>query len=347
MTFFNKKEEVINIQLTQYGKYLLSKGNFKPVYYEFFDDDIIYDNRYANSEESEKQKDIQIRIKEVPRTQTQHTFVGAEETLKKQVQLIRNKQNTSNDIYIPYAIKHTAKSVPLGRSEIGEQKKAAWNIKMLNGTFSDTKTFITGSYSNLNYPRLTVTPTDFKVRTRQNDETTIFVPGDLTDTVSETGFTPTADLNKLSTRFADNSYLEVQDDYLLIDLQEMNVPYEQENFEIELYSIEEDEAGQEVLKQLFFNKKKQSVVNNILTEIQESITDYVPNSTDMAETYFNIQTDREINSNILCHKLTDEEKATLVATNQLDLNCQESYSNLQNPRLTSDIIDVGIVGDKC
>ena len=41
MSFFNKKEDVIEIQLTQHGKYLLSKGRFKPAYYAFYDDDII------------------------------------------------------------------------------------------------------------------------------------------------------------------------------------------------------------------------------------------------------------------------------------------------------------------
>ena len=38
MAFFNKKEEVMDIELTQYGKYLLSQGKFKPVFYAFFDE---------------------------------------------------------------------------------------------------------------------------------------------------------------------------------------------------------------------------------------------------------------------------------------------------------------------
>lgn len=43
MEFFNKKEEVIEVQLTEYGKYLLSLGRMRPAYYSFFDDDILYD----------------------------------------------------------------------------------------------------------------------------------------------------------------------------------------------------------------------------------------------------------------------------------------------------------------
>jgi len=46
MVFFNTKEEVIDIELTPYGKHLLSQGKWKPVYYEFYDDDILYDSKH-------------------------------------------------------------------------------------------------------------------------------------------------------------------------------------------------------------------------------------------------------------------------------------------------------------
>jgi hypothetical protein len=61
-TFFNKKEDVIQIELTQYGKYLLSKGRFKPALYSFFDDEILYDISYGGL--SEEQNDTVTRIKD-------------------------------------------------------------------------------------------------------------------------------------------------------------------------------------------------------------------------------------------------------------------------------------------
>jgi hypothetical protein len=45
--FLNKKEQVYDLQLTSYGKYLLSIGKFKPVHYAFFDDNVLYDKTYA------------------------------------------------------------------------------------------------------------------------------------------------------------------------------------------------------------------------------------------------------------------------------------------------------------
>ena len=87
MTFFNKKEEVIEIKLTQYGKYLLSKGEWRPTYYAFFDDDILYDIQYADSAwypgntepVSEAQNATEGRIQdETPSLRVQHIYGGAE-----------------------------------------------------------------------------------------------------------------------------------------------------------------------------------------------------------------------------------------------------------------------------
>ena len=44
MTFFDKKTEVINFELTPHGRHLLSMGKLAPKYYDFTDDDILYDD---------------------------------------------------------------------------------------------------------------------------------------------------------------------------------------------------------------------------------------------------------------------------------------------------------------
>ena len=60
MEFFNKKEEILEMQLTDHGKTLLEQGRLKPAYYAFFDDDVLYDISYASG--SEVQNDSQDRI---------------------------------------------------------------------------------------------------------------------------------------------------------------------------------------------------------------------------------------------------------------------------------------------
>ena len=82
MKFFNKKEDVLDIQLTQYGKHLLSKGELEPTYYAFFDDDVLYDSKYGGGE-SEAQNETQDRIeKETPSLRTQYVFSGRETAVK-------------------------------------------------------------------------------------------------------------------------------------------------------------------------------------------------------------------------------------------------------------------------
>jgi|10_taG_2_1085330.scaffolds.fasta_scaffold00051_42 hypothetical protein len=73
--FLNKKEQVFDIQLTTYGRYLMSIGKLQPVYYAFFDDNILYDKRYCTGDVlhgttvettalPEPQNDIHKRIKQ-------------------------------------------------------------------------------------------------------------------------------------------------------------------------------------------------------------------------------------------------------------------------------------------
>tara|TARA_A100001391_G_scaffold34001_2_gene18404 strand:- start:137 stop:970 length:834 start_codon:yes stop_codon:yes gene_type:complete len=71
-TYFNKKEEVINLELTQYGKYLLSKGKLRPVYYSFYDDDVLYDGAHGGV--LENQNDIVTRIKDTPNLKVVYDF---------------------------------------------------------------------------------------------------------------------------------------------------------------------------------------------------------------------------------------------------------------------------------
>lgn len=66
MRFFNQKEEVINIELTSYGKEKFSKGEFAPAFYAFYDSDILYDGEYGKI--TERQNQITNRIaNETPR----------------------------------------------------------------------------------------------------------------------------------------------------------------------------------------------------------------------------------------------------------------------------------------
>ena len=47
--FLDKKQQVMDFQLTPYGKYKLGIGKFRPTYYAFYDSEVLYDKKYAQS----------------------------------------------------------------------------------------------------------------------------------------------------------------------------------------------------------------------------------------------------------------------------------------------------------
>ena len=153
MEFFNKQEEVIDLQLTQYGKWLLSLGRFKPVYYAFYDDDITYDNRYTGK--SERQNATEPRIKDAARPKAQHTWTGLETQVKKINREIREKvlsgessieKELRNPRIQPAAEKVHALSMPIGTTALSTHKAPAWNAKIYEPTkLQGEVRYLTGS----------------------------------------------------------------------------------------------------------------------------------------------------------------------------------------------------------
>lgn len=118
-SFFDIKEDVIDIQITPYGKYLLSKGKFKPHSYAFFDNDILYDGNYASL--NDRQAELNSRIKEVPRTKTQYSFSGRETQNKRNIELVRSglEKDIFSSKFNPTPEKFYSLTAPLGTGYIG------------------------------------------------------------------------------------------------------------------------------------------------------------------------------------------------------------------------------------
>ena len=83
MPFFDKKEDVLDIKLTPYGRHLLSKGQLMPMYYSFLDEDVVYDVKHLSGSivglDSEANVDIKTRIiSETPSLKPMYTFNSLE-----------------------------------------------------------------------------------------------------------------------------------------------------------------------------------------------------------------------------------------------------------------------------
>ena len=95
MEFFDKKEEVIDLKLTQYGRYLLSKGKLKPVFYSFFDDNILYDSKKAGIEEFQNASEE--RIKNTPTMHHQVSYSSLEKNFANNYNKILSGQSSVGD----------------------------------------------------------------------------------------------------------------------------------------------------------------------------------------------------------------------------------------------------------
>lgn len=70
--FLDKKERAIDFKLTPYGKHKLSVGNFKPTYYAFFDNGVVYDIDYTTSSNA---KAVYTQIEGTPALLTGKTII--------------------------------------------------------------------------------------------------------------------------------------------------------------------------------------------------------------------------------------------------------------------------------
>jgi len=208
MTFFNKKEEVIDLVLTRRGRELLAVGKLKPAYYEFCDDEIIYDslaNRtgLAPGHPPELQNDIVDRIKSTP--------------------YIKNQNGWYETINTP----SKAKKAPplfkvLGHSSEFDHYKPAWDLKIHEGAISSSIEF---------------TPLEFK-----NGNVQTFTDEKIPQIDIGCDYSVTY-VNKVITPEKHELWLRKSSDDILIELNEENVEDTLDNFTLEVYKYDYNDKG--------------------------------------------------------------------------------------------------------
>ena len=330
MTFFNRKEEVLDIQLTQYGKHLLSKGKFRPEYYAFFDDDVIYDSNHATASLDENQNLIGDRIKEVPRVHTQYLFYDTDlaekstygsvltaippghenETeadhacclIEEQIKVIQQKPE-----------RHYTNSAPLGVSEPGNQFAPSWQVKFLKAELVDSVFALSGSDKpTQRIPQLNVNVV-YRTAVASEDipafERTFL--DEALELEDESFAFPQIDADEELTAdsFSDGTFIQTKKDFILLEIEEINGFTLNKNFDIEVFKIDEttvNDQTKEILVPLRFSQDEQRSTGYIVSE-DNLVT--VENTLDLEEdiqplesvSYFlNVMSDEEISEQILC-----------------------------------------------
>jgi hypothetical protein len=326
--FLDKKERVIDFQLTPYGKHRLAVGKLKPAFYAFFDQGVLYDSEYGGF--SEVQNNIHERIKnktqfiegilsfeELENSVPPSTFLGGLETYKYALsdggptafltlEEIRELDASSSesefggmtDEELIAAIEDTPvvglysgvslfdldivpqKFLPKPEvlsfeSAIGDarfegsntQAAPAWKIvscqgEMSNITAKDTTkyNFSSASFDNeeteFNIPQINVDAFYTKLITRDD-----FKPPFYNGVTEFTSQTPT---------FADGNIIKLIRDDIVIYGEEVNTELLNENFDVEVFEMEEDN-GVETKAAGFINFVNEPDVGDTIT-ISDGLT---------------------------------------------------------------------------
>jgi len=287
MSFFDKKEDVIDIQLTPYGKRLLSEGKFKPVYYSFEDDEIIYDYSYANV--TEISNNVHTRIKDNARLKAQSIIEGVETNISKTNKLKKEGENQNiqeqEDTTYNY-------SLSLGNSELSKEYLPSWKVKYLNGILTSSVYYITGSHALYRIPRLS-----------SSIEYKTFVG--ITDPTEDEREKLDEGIEKI---YPDGSYIDIKDDFLLLEISEENVSFSRENFDVEVFQYKENLTNKITgswleLIPLSFVKKQESV-----TVEEKSLQTGLNIDTTYVDYFLDVLADQEIDDDVLCQYVGKERK---------------------------------------
>jgi len=305
MTFLNKKEQVLDIELTQHGKRLLARGKMKPVFFALFDDDVLYDSEYGGFEENRNDAGERIR-NDTPITQVQYVFSGIETDVKKAIEQKRSRlQMGFNEGVMIQGTpeKHYAISAPLGNSSLNDAEAPAWNVNILKGEISGTIEVVTGSQPNTKIPQLNMENVTFKTSAETPDsDSPDGQPDPRFGDFGNDGDGTVSDLNFASPRFEDGSFIKIEEDFLLLEVTEDNVDSLSKNYDIEVFLQEVDpETGQDIFIPLLFDVKEPLVVNDILID-QEGLLPIENRALDptYVDHFFHVYVDDEISRDILC-----------------------------------------------
>lgn len=342
MTFLNKKEQVIDIELTQHGKRLLSRGKMKPAFYAFFDDDILYDSEYGGFEENRNDAGDRIR-NDTPIAEVQYVFSGIETDVKKTIEQKRHRlqQGFNEGVLIQSTPeKHFAISAPLGNSSINDADAPSWTVNVLQGEISGSIEVVTGSQPNTKIPQLNMTNITYKTSVEKPSlNSSDAVSGRSFGDFGNDGDGTVSDLNFASSRFEDGSFIKIKDDFILLEVNEENVDSLSKNYDIEVFIEEQDpKTGQNIFTPLSFDVKRSLVENDILID-QEDLLPLENRALDptYVDHFFHVYVDDEISRDVLCRLVPSK---VLEASFPADfLDCDEFLE----PRLADNtlVVDAG------
>jgi len=334
--FLDKKEQVYDLKLTSYGRYTLSIGTFKPKYYGFFDDNVLYDSRYARiatleggvSGGAEPQNNVNKRIKqETPYLESLVLFRDVGVTVETEegeslnvldVNITPTKMTPDADVFKFNAM--------IGDAYLdGETNDAvpAWRVLMLQSNISSSyyrtdSTLNLPSEGNSGYaPGVLVNSVVPQIN----------IQATYTLKVEDADFNYDAedsrDLLDDSIEFADNKVIRLKSEDPLVYFDEVNTQLLTENFEVEVFEVLSGALEgyyNPTLQRRYFEKKIPQIENGFMvseTPIENEIQNL---TTASVEYYFDVLKDSAVDQNAACQNFETFNKKGYYIT--FDFDCE-------------------------
>lgn len=265
MSFFDKKEDVLDIVLTPHGRSLLSKGKLIPAYYSFLDDDIIYDLTSVGDTESNYQVKQRV-LEDTPslKPQTNHSDLMIKHT--------ENNPDLTNDV-----VKKNIYTI--GTSDILEEYAPSWNIQLRKGEISSSSRTIEVDEISLNIPQINV-EIEYALSISNNNKVK-----------QKQGIKESAE-RPMSVIYQDGTFLKVDEEQILAQILEENGFQHSDKLEIEVYKY--DNSAEEKLIPLKFLKRNKELEGDFYhpkPDMQNSLNDITPET---VEYFFDVRVDKEI-----------------------------------------------------
>ena len=321
MTFFDKKEEVMKIELTPYGKYLLSIGKLKPHSYKFFDENVVYDSQAAGF--SEEQNSTHVRITdETPLLKSNPNITGVETNIDKLYSKsisIKDKREIINEDIVG------STNESIGSCAHDSRYNSAIRMEIFDGNLIENDISTTYTSANIDNAPIPQIPINMYISASSHEDI------DGIFDIAMNGITSYPD----GTGFA----LEIIEP--ILRLREFNGFDEKDNFVITAYKILSSSSGIKYHRLRMRNTEPNIVGGLLLTEDSPNILNLgVTNqqiTTDDLSFYINITTDREIPDDEICQKVKDFEIENIflddeiICPDTIDDSVYDIYTSLVRP----------------
>ena len=346
MKFFNPKEEVLDIKLTNYGRNLLSKGKLKPVYYSFMDDNVLYDSKYGDSNSTESKNAVEGRIQdETPMLKSQGIFSGRDEYLFDEINDVNFEDSDRSTLNIYERL--TVMPFSLGTSALDSTKTPAIRMQFLEGEIKDLHFNLTGNVRTTKTGAATSAKSHQLLKIPQIEMDVEYKITITEPNTPEKRFEVDPALTP-GRIYADGNQVSIGPEQVLIIAEELNAPFDFENFDIEVYEITDDfdENGDQIKIPLNFIKPLQMVENNILLDREEAeikagrINGAAPSlDPSYVSYYFDVNVDTEIDEATICNSVTNLSRQGKSLFTDIPINCPDIDDVIVEPIYASDALD--------